>query len=386
MPQATPASANDLAEALHSAAEAGKSITLLGNNSKKLMAGPITPADVVISTSGLTRVLQYEPNDLTVSVEAGMRFSALQEMLARHGQMIALDPPFRANASIGGVVASNSSGPMRAAFGTARDLVIGMKFATLEGKIVTTGGMVVKNVAGLDMGKLMVGSFGTLAAITSVNLRLHPLPERTASFLFSFANTDDAVNKRDAILNGVLRPITMDLISPPAAARLGRRGYVLALRAGGSRNVLARYEKELSGSERLDDADDARFWNRIREFTCDFLTRQPGGIVLRISTVLTETRSVLKLISGPAISRAASGVIYAYLNSWVGIAALQRAAVERGWKMAVEYAPDDVRAGKDLWLLPPQPAQAAAFVMMEKVKHMFDPNNILNRSRLYGRI
>src|SRR3569833_2365954 len=118
-------------------------------------------------------LLHYEPNDLTVSVEAGTRWSELQKTLAKNRQRIALDPPFAADATVGGVVASNTSGPLRKQFGTARDLVIGMQFATLEGKLVRTGGMVVKNVAGLDMGKLMVGSFGTLAVITSVNFRLH---------------------------------------------------------------------------------------------------------------------------------------------------------------------------------------------------------------------
>ena len=139
-----------------------------------------------INTGGLRRVLKYEPNDLTVSVEAGMPFADLQALLAKNRQMVALDPPFFAKATVGGVIATNSSGPMRRSYGTARDQVIGMKFATLAGKQVSSGGMVVKNVAGLDMGKLMIGSFGTLAVITSVNFRLHPMPEQTHTFVFSF--------------------------------------------------------------------------------------------------------------------------------------------------------------------------------------------------------
>jgi glycolate oxidase FAD binding subunit len=119
--------------------------------------------------------------------------------------MIALDPPFPAQATVGGIVSANSSGPMRRLFGTARDLIIGMQFATLDGRLVRTGGMVVKNVAGLDMGKLMIGSFGTLAVITSVNFRLHPLPEETSTFLLSFPELDSAIEKRDSIA-GSLRP------------------------------------------------------------------------------------------------------------------------------------------------------------------------------------
>lgn len=386
MPPIVPSSADDLAGTIQDAASGGKTIALIGNNSKRLMAGPILPADLTISTAGLSRVLQYEPNDLTVSVEAGMRFESLQRLLSRNGQMAALDPPFWRQASVGGVIASNSSGPMRRAFGAVRDLVIGMKFATLEGKVVTTGGMVVKNVAGLDMGKLMVGSFGTLAVITSVNLRLHPLPEQTTTFLFSFADLDAAVEKRDAILRGVLRPLAMDLLSPAASARLGNRGYVLALRAGGSRRVLERYARELEGSERLSGADDTNFWASIREYAPDFLARQRGGIVLRISTPLSDLRTVLKLVSGAAIARAATGVTYSYLSSWQGVSSLRKAAADQGWGMVVEHAPDEIRGEKELWLVRKDAGPQNAFAMMKKVKQMFDPNNTLNRLRLYGRI
>ena len=166
-----PRDPRELAEALATAAAAKQTITLGGAFSKRLMAGPIEPAEVAIGTTALGRVLQYEPRDLTISVEAGMRYADLSNVLAQNRQMIPLDPPFANHATIGGILASNSSGPRRRLYGTARDLVIGMKFATLEGKLIQSGGMVVKNVAGLDMGKIMIGSFGTLAAIAVVNFK-----------------------------------------------------------------------------------------------------------------------------------------------------------------------------------------------------------------------
>ena len=386
MPQITPSTPEGLAETLREAASVRKSVTVAGNNSKRLMAGPILPAEVTISTAGLNRVLQYEPNDLTISVESGTSFSALQQMLGENGQMLALDPPFWSQATIGGVIASNSSGPMRRAYGVARDVVIGMKFATLEGKIVSTGGMVVKNVAGLDMGKLMVGSFGTLATITTVNLRLHPVPEQTETFAFSFAGLDEAIEKRDEILRGILRPMALDLLSPSASARVGKRGFLLVARAGGNRKVLARYARELKGSERLSGPDDLNLWTQIREFTPDYLKRQPAGIVLRLSTALSGLRTIFRAISGAAIARAGSGVIYVYMNSWHGAGALRKAIAEHGWESVVEYAPNEVRESKELWMLKPGIEAADAFAMMEKVKQMFDPNHMLNRLRLYGRI
>jgi glycolate oxidase FAD binding subunit len=350
------------------------------------MGGPTTPAETKINTSGLRRVLKYEPNDLTISVEAGMPFADLQALLAKNRQMVALDPPFFAKATVGGVVATNGSGPMRRSYGTARDQVIGMKFATLAGKQVSTGGMVVKNVAGLDIGKLMIGSFGTLAVITSVNFRLHPMLEQTHTFLFSFSEVEELIEKRNSILYSVLRPIALDIISPPAATRLGLRGHVLAMRAGGSPKVLARYERELQGATRLTGAEDTIFWTQIREFPGDFLRRQPSGVVLRISTRISELIALLKLVSGACICRAASGIAYVYLNSWQGVSTLWRASAENGWSAVVEFAPLETRINRELWLLGTTKESSEAFAMMKKVKHMFDPGMLLNRSRLYGRI
>src|SRR5207253_6569691 len=121
---------------------------------------------------------------------------------------------FAEQATVGGVVAANSSGPRRRLYGTARDLVIGMTFATLEGKLVQSGGMVVKNVAGLDMGKLMIGSFGTLAAIAVANFKLLPMPEAERTFLLGFADLASAINVRDRILTSVLQPAAIDLLNP----------------------------------------------------------------------------------------------------------------------------------------------------------------------------
>ena len=350
------------------------------------MGGPALTADVSLLTSGLKRILDYEPNDLTLSVEAGHGFAELQETLARERQMIALDPPFFGKATVGGVVATNSSGPMRRAFGTARDLVIGMKFATLNGTLASVGGMVVKNVAGLDIGKLMIGSFGTLGVMTSVNFRLHALPEETHSFLYSFSDLESALEKRDSVVRSALRPMAMDLVSPPAAARLGLAGFVLAIRAGGSKIILRRYERELSHCERLTASDETAFWSQVREYPADFIRRQPNGIVLRIGTTLSDMGALLRSVSGAFIARAGAGVTYVYLSSWQGVPVFWENVVKHKWSAAVEFAPDEDRRSKDLWVLRSAGKSDSSFTMMKKVKQMFDPNNLLNRSRLYGRL
>lgn len=386
MSQVTPSSAEDLAEALHGASSKSRTVTIIGNDSKRLMSGPVLAADLTISTAGLRRVLKYEPNDLTISVETGMPFSELQAHLAQRKQMIALDPPFSAQATVGGVVASNASGPLRRGFGTARDLVIGMTFAMLNGKLVSSGGMVVKNVAGLDMSKLLVGSFGTLAVITSVNFRLHSVPPERRSFLFTFPDLESAIEKRNSILASVLQPVAIDLVSPIAAAQLGYRGFLLAIRASGSPAVIERYKRDLGATAELAGEQDAALWHNIREFTSEFLSRNRTGVVLRISTPLTELATLIRLISGPSISRAGSSTTYIYLSSWQGVSQFWKAAAEHGWSAVIEFAPHDVRSTNDLWRLPSSTAAMEGFAMMKKVKQMFDPENLLNRGRLYGRI
>ena len=377
-----PQSPLELADALGSAADRTQTITLLGAGSKHLMAGPLEPSDVTISTAGMTQVLQYEPRDLTISVEAGLRYSRLARILAKNHQMVPLDPPFSENATIGGIVASNTSGPRRRLYGTARDLVIGMTFATLEGKLVQSGGMVVKNVAGLDMGKLMIGSFGTLAAIAVVNFKLLPMPAATATFVIPFRSLADVMAARDEILKGVIQPAAIDLLNPMAAGQLNHRGYILAVETGGSKAVVQRSTSELvaafPGTLLLERVEGSRFWDQVRNYTTHHLERFPHGAVVRASCTLAQMNEVMASFDAAAIGRAGSGVCYGYFNRADIAGRWIRTATDRGWKSVIEFAPDEIRSKLELW-----PSPGADFEMMKKVKQMFDPGNLLNRGRLY---
>jgi FAD/FMN-containing dehydrogenase len=124
----------------------------------------------------------------------------------------------------------------------------------------------------------------------------------------------------------------------------------------------------------------------MTEFPADFLRRQPGGVVIRLGTPLTEIRALLKLVSGTVVCRAGSGVSYVYLSSWRPAPPVLARAAERGWTAVVEHAPDEIRAAQELWIERRTAGSSAAFVMMEKIKRMFDPANLLNRSRLYGKL
>ena len=297
--------AQELAEHLADANGRRQSVTLCGHSTKNRMAGPLRDADVTITTRCLNRVLKYDPRDLTISVEAGSSFAEVSRMLAEHRQMIPLDPPFADQATMGGIVAANVSGPRRRLYGTARDLVIGMTFATLEGKLVPTGGLVVKNVAGLDLAKLMIGSFGTLAAIAVVNFRLHPMPPATRTFVWRFDEIERTMAARNQVLQSRLQPAAIDILK-------SRDGYQLLVQAAGSPGVLARYSRELDGAQILEGAEEASLWQSIREYTPRFLAEHENGAVLRVSCTISEVGAVLESLPAPALARAGSGVCYGY--------------------------------------------------------------------------
>jgi glycolate oxidase FAD binding subunit len=335
-----PENPEQLAASLREAACAHRTIRLGGNFSKDCLGGTPTPAEVTISTSSMNRLLQYEPRDLTISVEAGMPFAELARILAAHHQMLPLDPPWLQESTVGGVLAANLSGPRRRLYGTARDMVIGMTFVTLGGKLINSGGMVVKNVAGLDMAKLMIGSFGTLATIATVNFKVFPVPVGSRTFVMEFATVAEAFAERDRILRSVLQPSAIDIVNWP-------RGFRLLIRAGGNDAVLDRYARELPLAAIEDDA----MWDAICEFPRRFITANPGAKIVSMAMPLSKMREVAEKLAVPFVARAGSGVIYAHY---------------------IKDAPETPLTGD--------------FATMTKVKEMFDPERLLNRGRLHGRI
>jgi glycolate oxidase FAD binding subunit len=381
-----PQSPAELAEAMRWASTRSQTVELGGYFSKRKMGGPAAPSNMTISTSAMRRVRKYEPRDLTISVEAGISYGELRRLLAEQRQMIPLDPPFADTASVGGVVACNCSGPRRRLYGTARDLVIGMQFATLEGKLVESGGMVVKNVAGLDMGKLMIGSFGTLAAIAVVNFKVIPVPPCERTFRFSFAGLEESVAARDAILQSPLDPAAIDLLNPPAVAATAeakKPAFILAVRAGGNAAAIARYERELAalGAQAVPADEDPVFWSAIQDFTPRYLDAHKDGAVVRVSCTLKELRAVMQSIPGPAIARAASGVCYAYFKHFGEAAVFAAETAREHGETVVEFAPENRKQEMDLW-----PAPGQDLELMKRIKYMFDPQLLLNRGRLYRRI
>lgn len=238
-----------------------------------------------IDTTGLDRILEHEAGDLTCTVEAGIRLSALNAALARHGQRLSLDPP--GDPTVGACLAENLSGPLRHRFGAPRDLVLGVTLVLADGTIANAGGKVVKNVAGYDLGKLVCGSRGRLALIARVSLRLHPLAPASATLV---VDSDDAAAVAAALMASRLAPSALDVLHP---------GRVAVLFEGGRASVDAqlRSARDLVGGAE----ESGEVWREAR-------ARQ-GAALGRLRFSPGALREALSELD-EAVVRAAAGVAY----------------------------------------------------------------------------
>jgi glycolate oxidase FAD binding subunit len=214
-----PGEARAVAAALEWAARKRLSVVIRGQGSKVGWGARSAPIDVLLDMSRLNRIVDHQPGDLTVTAEAGIRLKDLNRHLASYGQWLALDPPFADQATIGGLIATNDSGPQRHRFGTPRDLVIGIQLATTDGQLAKAGGRVVKNVAGYDLSKIVSGSFGTLAAIVGATFKLAPLPGASATVVIDRLSIDQLFEVVSVMTASQLEPVAFDVhIRQPAGA------------------------------------------------------------------------------------------------------------------------------------------------------------------------
>ena len=202
-----------------------------------------------LSTARLDRILEHEPGDLTCIVEAGVRLSALNERLAPHGQMLALDPP--GDPTLGACLAADLSGPRRHRYGTMRDLVLGVTVVLADGTVASSGGKVVKNVAGYDLGKLFCGSRGRLGLVARLALRLHPRPAVTRSLVVPVGEPRDAERAWQVVHRSQLVPSAADLLWP---------GDLALMFEGGEASV----DAQVSAARALIGGDEADPWEEAR--------------------------------------------------------------------------------------------------------------------------
>ena len=216
-----PGSVDEVRAVVEIAAGAGIPIVPWGGGTAAAVGTPTPQPGIVLDLKRLGQLVEHEPGDLTATVEAGMTMAALQSALRARGQWLSLDPPDPEQATIGGVIAANASGPRRHLYGTARDLLIGVTVVTGDGVVVRGGGKVVKNVAGYDLPKLFVGSHGTLGVIVSVTVKLRPLPDDERLVAVVFDRLKDAGAAARAVVASDLIPNALEILDAEAARALG---------------------------------------------------------------------------------------------------------------------------------------------------------------------
>jgi glycolate oxidase FAD binding subunit len=390
---ALPSSEAEAAAVLREAALAGMVVVPWGAGTKQDLGRPLERIDLVLSLEKLDRVVDYVPADMTVTVEAGMRFADLQALTARHGQTVSLDPPRAAGGTIGGIVATAASGPRRMAYGGVRDFLLGARVALPDGRVIKAGGKVVKNVAGYDMPKLFAGSLGTLGVITEVSLKLRPLPADSRTLLFGFAELGAAMAAAEAILNSELLPAAMAVLTPEVARRLEAPGPVslaIALEETAENNVYQadRISQMLFAPVALEGGAESDFWDRLRNYGDRF----GADFRMRVNTVISDLGQQLQNClrsPGPvkfeAVAYVPSGtaMLYGFRNGGEAGAAAKavQARMAAGGSAVLESGPVALRRQVDVW----GPARPE-WRIVEGIRATFDPGRILNRGRFVGRI
>jgi glycolate oxidase FAD binding subunit len=385
-----PTSPSELCEALRTCAESNAVMETGGAFSKPTMGGPVPPEAVRVTTSAMTRLLAYEPADLTISVEAGMPWRELNRILDDNNQFVPVDPAYGQTATVGGVVATDGSGPRRRRYGSARDVTIGMTFATVEGKLIQSGGMVVKNVTGLDMAKLMIGSFGTLAAIATVNFKVLPKPVAVRTFVFSSDSLASIIKLRTRIIASQLQPVALDLVSGSSVTEIaGGKRYRLIAEAHGNASMVTRYKKEYGEFAQADGVDFMdldgpaadQLWDDVREFSSRWTAAHPEGGILRVSTAPTALADAVELCEGSSISRAALGVTYVGCSDSAELKQQLNLLRSHGVKTLLEHASAAAKQELEQWSAPD-----SSLVVMQRIKNELDPQALLNPGRLFGKI
>ncbi|HUI52906.1 MAG TPA: FAD-binding oxidoreductase, partial [Terriglobales bacterium] len=215
-----PANAQEVAEVVRFAAAENLALVCCGSRSKLNMGLPPRRYDVAVDLTALTEIVHYDPEDLTLSVDAGLPLASLADVLAARGQFLPLSVPFFKTSTVGGSVASGIDSMLRLQYGASRDFLIGAEFVDGKGQLCKSGGRVVKNVTGYDIHKLLIGSLGTLAAITRLNFRTFPLPETSAGHLAGFSTPETALAFRKSVLASGLPFSGVQLFDPGFAELL----------------------------------------------------------------------------------------------------------------------------------------------------------------------
>jgi glycolate oxidase FAD binding subunit len=375
-----PDSQEAVAAVLAEANAAAAAVIPWGGGSRMGLGMPPERYDIALSLSRLARIVDHEPADLTLTVEAGVRLADLQALLAERGQWLPLDPPGAEGSTIGGLLATNASGPARIACGTARDLVIGMTVATAEGRLVKSGGRVVKNVAGYDMAKMHIGALGSLGVITQVSLKVAPLPKASRVLTAESDKIDGMVRLAFEVRDAAL-PATAVVLARPAGGPAR-----LVMRFAGGQAAVSRAESETQKLAKEAGLSVEQAPVASVEATTSSVAGQ--GIVALISHRASEAAALIAgapesahIVSLPTAGSTRVGFLTASAGASSALEELRLRVESLSGALVLEAAPIETRTALGVWGLPPK-----SIGLMRSLKQQLDPSGILNPGRFVGGI
>jgi glycolate oxidase FAD binding subunit len=419
-----PESTTQVAEIIKFAAAEKLGVIATGGRTKLSIGLPPKRYDLALDMSGLNKIIAYDPGDLTLSVEAGLRLAVLGDALAKHRQFLPLAVPYHRETTMGGIVASGVDGPLRQFYGTARDFLLGIEFVTGKGVTAKSGGRVVKNVTGYDIHKLMIGALGTLGVITRLNFKTFPVPIASRGFVALFPTAQQACEMRNRIARSHLTPLTLDILSPgmtelfesETASRfesepmpsnvLSRSEWAVSVGFAGNERVRERYQTEL---QRIAEEDGGigvvlpqkslpAAFARKREFVPIALASSPATTIVKMSVLPSKLNDAL--VSAQKAAEANS-LQWAALARGLGIIyfALLPATLDDQTRQYVERATDSIYGActklggqstipwcptawkKNLKIWGPENSSLS---QMQKIKIVFDPQGVLSPGRFVG--
>lgn len=417
----SPDSIASLAAVVQLASEYDYGIIPWGSGTKMDIGLPPTRADIIVQLDRMNQVLEYEPADQAITVQAGIRLSDLQSHLGSQGQYWPLDPPHGETCTLGGILATNASGLLRMTFGTARDIVIGLRVVQADGTIVKSGGKVVKNVAGYDLNKMYIGSLGTLGIMAEITLKLQPLPEIGHIIIGLLPSISTVMDTAFKLLESDVMPTFIELANPVLIALLSRQvggnsvdaGFpIIAGIMGQEETVKWQVEAcerlfQEMGAGQIVHMEDERYQialKLLRSFPTGQVVSSDmmSGITCRASVTPEQIENLYQLAENSCqkssmgcgmLAHFSSGhmsfVFYQevpfeepHLDILAGIINdLQQAAVESGGSLVVEHAPAALKSRVEVW----GPARDD-LPIMRMLKNKLDPKGILNNCRFIGGI
>jgi glycolate oxidase FAD binding subunit len=393
-----PISEEEIAAVLAFANREGFKVLTRGGGTQLNMGFPPTGGDILLSTTHLNRVIEHAPHDMTATVQAGMRLAEFQAVLGKARQWLALDPELEADATIGGLVATNATGARRLRYGGVRDQIIGIRIVTADGTIAKGGGKVVKNVAGYDLPKLFTGSLGTLGVIVAATFRLYPLPAASRTVVLAASALAPLCDLALRILAATLVPTMVDITGSTAhdsectlAVRFETIPAAVEDQAATLIDMAHKAGQATVGT--MEGEVETQFWQQAA------VNAAPPGrtgpsILLKVSLLPTEVVHWLESLRQMARemnlqvrwrAHAGHGLIFARLSGSetaliTAAERLRQVAMDHRGTLVVIDAPPALAQQVDVW------GPIPALDLMRRMKASFDPNAILNPGRFVGRI